>query len=150
MKSVSEHQLNGTFRKDRHGNKPTMKKPKDIPPAPEHLTKAEAKIFNEIAKKLFENEVLSTLDVYTIETYAVQLNLFRKAKHELEKTGEYVSEYTNKAGASNLVPSPWLQVLKNSGDALLKLSGKLGLNPTDRHKASKTQNTNSETNTLLR
>lgn len=139
MKDISDHILNGTYREHRHGNRPTMKQPKNIPPAPEHLTKSEAKIFTEIARKLFENDLLSTLDIYSLETYAVQLNLFRKAKAELEKSGEYVSQYTNKGGATNLIPSPWLQVLKNSGDALIKLSAKLALSPADRNKATRTE-----------
>lgn len=139
MKSILEHQLNGTYKEHRHGNRPTMKQPKQIPTAPEHLTKEESKIFSEIAKKLYENELLSSLDIYSLECYSVQLALFRKAKQELQKSGEYVSTFTNKAGAVNLVPSAWLQVLKNSGDLLLKLSTKLALNPTDRHKATKTE-----------
>jgi P27 family predicted phage terminase small subunit len=139
MKSIFEHQIDGTYKESRHGNRAIMKQPKQIPPAPEHLTKEEGKIFSEIAKKLFENELLSSLDIYSLECYSVQLALYRRAKRELEKSGQYISSFTNKSGAVNLVPSPWLQVLKNSGDLLLKLSTKLALNPTDRHKATKTE-----------
>lgn len=139
MKEIADHILNGTYRQDRHGNRPTMKQPNSTPKAPNHLTREEAEIFTEIAKKLFENELLSNLDIYTLETYAVQLALYRRARRELEKSGEYVSTFTNKSGHKNLIPSPWLQVLKSSGDLLLKLSAKLALNPTDRHKATKTE-----------
>jgi P27 family predicted phage terminase small subunit len=139
MKDITDHILSGTFRPDRHSNRAIMKQPKDIPAPPEHLTKEEGKIFSEIAKKLFENDLLSSLDIYSLECYSVQLALFRKAKRELDKSGQYITGYTNKSGHENLIPSPWLQVLKNSGDLLLKLSAKLALNPVDRRKASKVE-----------
>lgn len=149
MKSKEEHILNGTYRNDRHAGKVDVKAIDDIPEAPKHLNSEEAEIFTEIAVKMIGNESLSTLDVYALESFAVQLTLSRKAKKELEKTGEYITPHTNKNGSTNLVPSPWLIVLKNSSDILLKLSAKLGLTPVDRAKASKVERA-VKTESLLR
>src|SRR5690606_20973252 len=149
MKTVQEHILNGTFRTDRHGNKGEVKAGFTVPEPPDNLSKEEKKIFTEIAKKMFENELISVLDTYTLENYCIQLALCRRAKRELEKSGDYIVEHTNKNGSRNLVPSPWLIVLKNSSDILLKLGAKLALNPVDRGRATKTAREN-EQNGLLK
>ena len=94
--------------------------------------------------KMFENDSLSSLDVYALESFAVRLSLSRMAKAELEKSGQYIASHTNKGGSTNLVPSPWLTVLKNTSDHLLKLSAKLGLNPVDRNKANKIEKINND------
>jgi P27 family predicted phage terminase small subunit len=137
MKSKEEHKNNGTFRADRHEGKVDIDGIDRIPKAPEQLNADEAAIFDDIASKMFKQDSLSDLDLNALEVYCVQLNLFRKAKSELDRTGEYVTEHTNKAGKTNLVPSPWLMVLKTAGDQLLKQSTKLGLTPVDRSKANK-------------
>lgn len=144
MKPVVELKNQGTYKEGRHGNRATAEAPAGIPEPPKHLTRIEAKIFREIAKKMTDNSSISTLDVYTLEQYSVQLALFRKAKKELEVSDEYVITHINKAGAENQIPSPWLTVLKNTSDALLKLTAKLGLSPMDRNKVSKTETPVSE------
>lgn len=150
MKTVEMHQFEGTYREDRHGKKAEVKPISQIPEPPSHLTKEEAKIFREIAAKMFENELISTLDTYTLENYCIQLALCRKAKKELEETGEYVTVHINKNGSANSVPSPWLMILKSSSDIMLKLGGKLGLNPVDRGRATKTARQNEQVKSLLR
>lgn len=150
MKSVETHIIQGTYRRDRHEKKVQMRRLKKVPEPPQHLSKVEAKIFLEIARKLHGNDLLSGLDVYALESYAVQLALSRKAKAELEQSGEYVVEYINKNGSKNMVPSPWLIVLKNSADILLKLGAKLGLSPADRAKASRLDGDPAEGKSLLR
>lgn len=150
MKTVEEHILNGTFRNGRHGNKAEVVAISSIPEPPDHLSKEEARIFGEIAEKMFHNELISSLDVYALENYAIHLALLRKAKKELEKSGEYIVAHTNKNGSTNLVPSPWLMVVKNSSDHLLKLGAKLALNPVDRGRATKTARENKEKSSLLK
>jgi len=150
MKSKQEHFRNGTFRADRHEGKIDPTPADSIPEPPPHLTKSEAKIFSEIAALMFENDSLSSLDVYALENYSVQLNLFRKAKSELEKSGQYITSHVNKNGSANLVPSPWLVVLKNTSDILLKLSAKLAMTPVDRNKAGKIEKKNDYDTSLFR
>jgi P27 family predicted phage terminase small subunit len=140
VKSIQDHQRDGTYNSTRHSDRFETSKPSTPPNPPRHLSHVEKKAFREIAKLMHENESLSNLDVYALENFSVQLCLFRRAKRELEKSGEFVTTHTNKAGASNQVPSPWLTILKNSTDAMLKFGAKLGLSPTDRNKISKTGN----------
>jgi P27 family predicted phage terminase small subunit len=98
-----------------------------------------------------KEESLSDLDIYALEVYAVQMALFRRAKKALEKSGEYITTHTNKSGSTNLVPSPWLTVLKNTTDALQKASAKLGLTPIDRSRVSKViDNNKDESNSLIK
>lgn len=136
-KTTRELQISGTYRSDRHSDRVEAEKPSIAPTAPSHLTAAEKKIFDEVAALMFENDSISSLDSYALETFSVQLCLFRKAKKELQKSGDYLVSQTNKNGSTNLVASPWLKVLKDSNDVVLKLSAKLGLTPMDRNKVSK-------------
>jgi P27 family predicted phage terminase small subunit len=151
MKSFEELKRSGTFSDSRHGDKVQAGKPKEVPSAPKHLTLVEKKIFSEIASLMQKEESLSYLDVYALEIYSVQMALFRRAKKALEKSGEYITTHTNKSGSTNLVPSPWLTVLKNTTDALQKLSAKLGLTPQDRSRVSKViDNNKDESNSLIK
>lgn len=109
----------------------------EIPTAPEHLNDSEQQIFNEIAQKMHDTGSLSTLDVYTLENYAVQLNLFRMANKALKEKGEYVTMGAVKNGVMAPIPSPWIRILRDSSAALNVLSAKLGLTPTDRKRVSK-------------
>jgi P27 family predicted phage terminase small subunit len=136
-KSIAELKISGTYRDDRHGDRVEAQKIAAIPLPPKHLTPTEKKVFTEVATLMFDNNSLASLDVYALEAYSVQLALFRLAKKSLQAEGQYIIEHTNKAGAKNLVPSPWLIVLKNSTDALLKFGAKLGMTPADRNKISK-------------
>jgi P27 family predicted phage terminase small subunit len=136
-KTTRELQISGTYRSDRHGERVEAEKPSGVPIAPGHLTTAEKKIFNEVAALMYKNDSIASLDSYALETFSVQLCLFRKAKKELQKSGEYLVSQTNKNGSTNQVASPWLKVLKDSNDVVLKLSAKLGLTPMDRNKVSK-------------
>ena len=107
------------------------------PIAPDHLSESEAQIFNEIAEKMHESGSLSTLDVYALENYSVQLCLFRRANSELQKTGEYIVNQTVKNNVQAPAPSPWIRILRDTSSALTVLSAKLGLTPTDRKRVSK-------------
>jgi P27 family predicted phage terminase small subunit len=151
MKSTQELKITGTYREDRHADRVEGKSPKEIPAAPAHLSKEEAQIFEEVATLMMENESLAELDYNAVEQYSVQLNIFRKAKKELEKNKNgYVVPHTNKAGATNMIPSPWLTILKTSQDALIKLNAKLGLTPVDRNKVAKVQGKDTTDKSLIR
>lgn len=136
MKNVHELKISGTYREDRHGDRAEGMKPSCAPQPPAHLTAAEKKIFREVAETMFESSFITDLDVNVLELYAVQMALFRKAKKQLQKGKEYTTEYINKSGAKNEVPSAWLKIMNDSTDQLLKLQAKLGLTPTDRKKVS--------------
>lgn len=145
MKTLREHEISGTFRKSRHGKK-AGKAPSRVPTPPDHLTEEEAKIFKDIAKKMTKNDSLATLDTYTLEQYAVQMALFRKARHELSKpNAQYIS-----TSARGVAPSPWTVILQKSNDALLRLGAKLGLNPQDRGRITKVERENEAKDSLLR
>jgi P27 family predicted phage terminase small subunit len=116
---------------------PEANNPEILPPAPDHLSDGEKAIFKEIAGKMLANGSLSELDLYSLETYSVQLNLFRIATKELQKPDAYIQQQTIKNGIIAPAPSPWIRILRDSNSILLSLSAKLGLNPTDRNKASK-------------
>lgn len=150
MKTTQELKNQGTYKPYRHDQRVAAEPPDGVPQPPRHLTRTEKKIFSEIAGKMVETDSISSLDVYALECYSVQLALFRKAKKELEKKDEYITVHTNKGGGSNLVPSPWLTVLKQTTDALLKLTAKLGLSPVDRNKVSKTEINLNDSNSLIK
>jgi P27 family predicted phage terminase small subunit len=151
VKSINELRISGGYREDRHGDRVETPKPLNAPEAPRHLSRSEKIVFTEISELMFENNSIAKLDVYALEAISIQICLLRKARKELAKTGEYIMPYTNKNGSTNLVPNPWLQVMKNATDAIIKLSAKLGATPMDRAKISKVAEGNKEgENSLLR
>jgi P27 family predicted phage terminase small subunit len=150
LKTIQEHKISGTFSNSRHGDKVEATKPEKLPEAPKHLTLTERKIFNHVAELMQKQDSLASLDAYALEVFSVQMALFRKAKKELDKTGQYITSHTNKSGSTNQVPSPWLTILKNTTDAIQKQSAKLGLTPIDRGRVSKVVDENPGEHSLIK
>lgn len=149
MKSKEEHLISGTYRPDRH-DKTAGTRMDELPEAPAHLSEAEQQTFTEVCQRLYDNDCLSESDLYVIEAFAIQMNILRQAKAQLETAGKLVEVYVNKGGNANNSPSAWVNIIQKSSDQLLKLSAKLGLNPIDRAKQTRTQKKETDHESLLK
>ena len=102
---------------------------KIVPPS--WLCKKAKDLFKEIAAELIEKNMLSNLDLNCLSLYCDYYIKFLDINKKI-KSGEELIEYTNKAGATNLVENPSLKIKNKYFEIVNKLSKELGLTPTAR------------------
>ena len=102
---------------------------KIVPPS--WLCKKAKHLFKEIAAELIEKNMLSNLDLNCLSLYCDYYIKFLDINKKIKSEGELI-EYTNKAGATNLVENPSLKIKNKYFEIVNKLSKELGLTPTAR------------------
>lgn len=102
---------------------------KIIPPS--WLCKKAKDLFKEISDELIEMKVLNNLDVNSLALYCDYYIKFLDINKKIKNEGELI-EYTNKAGATNLVENPKLKIKNKYFEVVNKLSKEFGLTPMAR------------------
>lgn len=82
---------------------------------------------------LLELGLLTNLDINQLAIYCDAYAKYIKATKEIEESG-LVIEYTNKAGATNIIPNPNVSIATKYADLIKKYCTEFGLSPSSRAK----------------
>ena len=104
---------------------------KIIPPP--WLCKKARELFLEISEELISKNMISNLDLNCLSVYCDYYIKFLSLDKKIKSEGELV-EYTNKAGATNLIENPRLKLKNKYLEIINKLAKELGLTPSSRVK----------------
>lgn len=88
--------------------------------------KVAKKEYKRISEELVKHKLLTNLDVTTLASYCIAYANYVKVIEELEGQ-DLIIEQTNKAGFTNRVPNPLIQLQIKYSDEMKKLSSELGL-----------------------
>lgn len=91
------------------------------------------KEWNRVAKELEELNILTNVDIAALGMYCDAYSKYQLATEKINKEGMFV-EYTNKAGATNVVEHPAVKAQVKYADLIKKLCGEFGLTPSARAK----------------
>jgi P27 family predicted phage terminase small subunit len=75
-----------------------------------------------------EVKILKKGDLRTVETYCIQVSIFREAMIQVNKDG-VINKYTSQNKITNIVKSPALAVAEKASEQILKYANSLGLTP---------------------
>jgi len=127
-KSVEQHLLEGTFRKDRHGQKPQSQT--EAPTCPGWLSLAAKAEWRRVTPELKHRGMLTKLDRVALAMYCQTYAHLRKAEEELEDGLTY--EYTNKNGSTNRVQKPEVRMVQQFMKTINTLCADFGFTPSSR------------------
>lgn len=103
-----------------------------VPDPPDLFDEVGATVWYAVCDQLKKRGELCYVYQPVIETYCFAVMMYQRAKRELMKDGaKLTTSYTNKAGATNEVPSAWFKIMKQSQDTMVTFGTKLGLSPLD-------------------
>lgn len=99
-----------------------------IPKAPCSLGDKGKKIWQETIKEMNELGIYHSSSLKVLEIYVQQKLLYDEAMAQVND-GNITTEYTNKAGATNIIKHPALAIAEKASDQVLKYANSLGLTP---------------------
>ena len=91
------------------------------------------KEWNRIAKELEELNILTNVDIAALGMYCDAYSKYQLATEKINKEGMFI-EYTNKAGATNMIEHPAVKAQVKYADLIKKLCSEFGLTPSARAK----------------
>ncbi|MBZ9635508.1 phage terminase small subunit P27 family [Clostridium sp. FP1] len=91
------------------------------------------KEFKKLTKELKERKVLSNVDSTQLAMYCNCYSTYCECIR-LENDKGLFSEYTNKAGETNLVEAPWIKLKRATETQMINIAIKFGFSPADRLK----------------
>lgn len=127
-KSISEHQANGTFRKDRH---PGPSLPVEVPPMPPDLSPTAQARWNVIAEHVRFSQVVSRVDGEALRLLCESWALYLEAQDILSRDGITITESTA-AGGARVKVHPAVQVRSDAQKQITGLLRQFGLTPAAR------------------
>lgn len=89
--------------------------------------------WNRVAKELEELNILTNVDIAALGMYCDAYSKYQFATKKINEEGMFI-EYTNKAGATNVVEHPAVKAQVKYADLIKKLCGEFGLTPSSRAK----------------
>lgn len=95
--------------------------------------KVARKEYNRVAKELQELKLLTNLDVNTLANYCIAFSNYVNATQQMEGQ-PLVIEQTNKAGFTNIVANPLINIQLKYSDEMKKLASEMGLSISSRLK----------------
>lgn len=137
--SNEEKALRGTLRQDRL-KKPTVVIDGSSPKPSSWLSKEAKKEFKRVLQTLASSNqnYLTSIDMASLEAYAVSYAAWVDAEKTLQAQGSTVSKIvvnrsTGNVTASIEIPSPWLRISKDRLQSLLRSIAALGFDPRSRN-----------------
>lgn len=91
------------------------------------------KEWNRVAKELEELNILTNVDIAALGMYCDAYSKYQLATEKINKEGMFI-EYTNKAGATNMIEHPAVKAQVKYADLIKKLCSEFGLTPSARAK----------------
>lgn len=124
-KPINLHVLQGTYRKDRHGN---VRLPVNIPKCPSGMTPGARKHFRRLAKVLNRMGIIAGVDWLSLRLLAESYDMYLTAGEKVAAHG-FIAKTTN----GNLILSPFLGIRNRAWEQTVKLAGSFGLHPEARN-----------------
>jgi P27 family predicted phage terminase small subunit len=124
-KPINLHVLQGTYRKDRHGN---VRLPVNIPKCPSGMTPGARKHFRRLAKLLDRMGIIAEVDGMSLRLLAESYDTYITAGEKLAAHG-LIAKTTN----GNVIQSPFLAIRNRAWEQIVKLAGSFGLHPEARN-----------------
>lgn len=93
-----------------------------------YFTETQKQIWSETINQMAEAKILKRGDLRTIETYCIQVSIFREAMFQVNKDG-VINKYTSQNKITNIVKSPALAIAEKASEQILKYANSLGLTP---------------------
>ena len=100
---------------------------------PTWLDKEGKKEWKRIAKDLEELNILTNVDITALGMYCDAYSKYQLATKKINEEGMFI-EYTNKAGATNIIEHPAVKAQVKYADLIKKLCSEFGLTPSARAK----------------
>ena len=100
---------------------------------PDWLCDVAKEEWNRIEKDLIDLGLLTNVDTNQLAIYCDAYAKYVKATQEIDKYG-LVIKHTSKAGATNIVTNPYVQIANKYADLVKKFCDEFGLTPTSRAK----------------
>jgi P27 family predicted phage terminase small subunit len=101
--------------------------------SPDWLDETARKEWDRVVDELIELGLMTNVDVSALGIYCDTYSKYVQATEALN-SGELVVEHTNKSGATNLVPSPFINIQNKYADIIKKFLAEFGLTPSARAK----------------
>ena len=98
---------------------------------PTWLDKIGKKEWIRVASELEELEILTNVDVAALGMYCDAYSKYQLATKKINEEGMFI-EYTNKAGATNIIEHPAVKAQVKYADLIKKLCSEFGLTPSSR------------------
>lgn len=128
-KPTTRHKADGTYRKDRHNDRPARDLDPDSVEPPDDFDDEQAAEFRSIVARLAAVGIVVKLsDAYTVERAALNLVTARRARRLLAESGRYHE------GQRGLTLHPAARDEKSAWEAFDSAATKLGLSPLDRER----------------
>ena len=100
---------------------------------PTWLDREGKKEWERIVKELEELNILTNVDITALGMYCDAYSKYQLATKKINEEGMFI-EYTNKAGATNIIEHPAVKAQVKYADLIKKLCGEFGLTPSARAK----------------
>ena len=130
-KPVELHILAGTYRQDRHGNRPL---PTSIPKCPNGMTPAARKHWRRLAHVLAQAGIINQIDGLSLRLLAESIDLYETASVKITANSLVI-----KTSNGNPIMNPFLAIRNRAWEQIVKLAGSFGLTPADRNGMSFSQ-----------
>lgn len=135
-----QKKMQGTYQECRAKNIIQWETMDKIPDPPDLFDEVGATVWYAVCDQLKKRGELCYVYQPVIEAYCVAVMMYRKAKEKLlQDDAKLTATFTNKAGATNEVPSAWFKIMKQSQDTMQTFGAKLGLSPLDIQKLPEPQ-----------
>lgn len=144
-KSIEQHIIDGTFRKERHAVKhPEPKTIKEEIKPPSYFNNYSKKEWKRIIPELIELNLLPKIDIGLLEVAIFNYGIYRECWDFI-----YTEEYTDKSGKKRRRPrnlkdyfkensssqkTPWVSMMKDSFKKYYDIMLKFGFTPVERSK----------------
>lgn len=136
-KPIALKKQEGTFRKDRDGQKLDL--PASLPILPDYISDDAQSYYLGIASKLHKMNLINDVDQTALVLLAEAYDDYRKAKEYIDKNGDVYS-VTNQAGEILYKLHPKARIMAESWGRVKKMLSEFGLTPSARAKLNAVEN----------
>ena len=136
-KPIALKKQEGTFRKDRDGQKLDL--PPSMPVLPDYITESAQNYYLATVSKLVKMNLINEVDETALVLLAEAYDDYRKAKAYIDKHGDTYS-VTNQAGEILWKLHPKARIMSESWGRVKKMLSEFGLTPSARAKLNAVEN----------
>ncbi len=106
-----------------------------LPPAPADLTDVGRAKWNETALKLYNQSIVTELDLDMLYMYCVEWETFIEARNLIKANGGMVLKTSN----GNPIQNPYVSIANQCKDKMIKIMTEFGMSPASRSRVSTVQ-----------
>lgn len=129
-KPIGDLKKQGTYRKDRHGNRleGAIKTVETPPEPPSHFGERHRNTWARVCREVFELGILAKPDVYILEMFVSYWLLWQDAQAEVQKSGVTIVD----EDSGKLIKNPAVSVMADAAKTVKEIAGLIGFSPRAR------------------